>query len=128
MPMEWKKPTSAMLEAFANCAPTGADIEHRSMFGCPCCFVHGQMFFAVHGEGLVVRLPEAEREELLAVEGASPFVPMPNRVMREYVVVPEAMWHSPDALGPWVDRAYRFARSLPPKEKKAPAKKARRST
>lgn len=72
MPMEWKKPTSAMLEAFANCAPTGADIEHRSMFGCPCCFVHGQMFFAVHGEGLVVRLPEAEREELLAVEGASP--------------------------------------------------------
>ncbi len=85
MPMEWKKPTSAMLEAFANCAPTGADIEHRSMFGCPCCFVHGQMFFAVHGEGLVVRLPEAEREELLAVEGASPFVPMP--MMRSSTIV-----------------------------------------
>ena len=53
----------------------------------------------------------------LALPGASPFVPMEGRPMREYVAAPPGMLASPDELEKWMGRAFSFTKSLPPKVK-----------
>jgi hypothetical protein len=73
------------------------------------------MFAGLHEAGLIVRLPEEEREVLLRQKGARLFEPMPGRVMREYVVAPEALADEAVALRRWVTKAFRYASSLPVK-------------
>jgi TfoX/Sxy family transcriptional regulator of competence genes len=95
------------------------------MFGFDCAFVNGQMFSGLFEDRMMVRLDDAEREELLAMPGAMPFEPMPGRPMREYAVVPPALVAARPRLGPWVARAFAYAVALPTKTKKkrAPAPK-----
>jgi TfoX/Sxy family transcriptional regulator of competence genes len=89
------------------------------MFGYAAAFTGGNMFAGLHEAGLVMRLPEKEREAFLGQEGARPFEPMPGRVMREYVVAPDSLADAPAALRDWIGKAFRYASSLPAK----PAKK-----
>jgi hypothetical protein len=110
-------------------AETGG--EGRIMFGCPSAFLRGNLFMGLFGSKLFVRLAEAERMKLLAVEGTEIFDPMGGRPMREYVVVP-AGWLEGDAddeLRTWARQAARYGATLPPKgatkkaAKKPPARK-----
>ena len=94
------------------------------MFGGLTLFVNGHMFAGVHGRKIILRLGEAERADAQAEAGALPFEPMPGRVMKEYVVVPEPVWSSPEALEEWMRRSVEYVGGLPPKEPKP--KKARR--
>jgi len=119
--MQWKKSPPALIEAFGASLPRDPRAERRSMFGYPCAFVHGQMFTGLHEARMVVRLDERGRTELLAIPGAEPFEPMPGRFMREYVVVPPRIVENGPALCEWVERAFAYALTLPPKEKKAKA-------
>lgn len=121
--MGWEKASEATKAAFAAALPDDPRIERRVMFGYPCAFVNGQMFTGTHEQNIVVRLPEAERAKLLRQDGAAPFVPMPGRPMKEYVAVPPAMLDKPARLRGWMDKALAYAASLPPKEKKRPAKR-----
>ena len=124
--MQWKKSPPALSEAFDASLPRDPRAERRSMFGYPCAFVHGQMFTGLHEARMVVRLDERGRTELLAIPGAEPFEPLPGRLMREYVVVPPRIIENGLALREWVERAFAYALSLPPKEKKMrPAKTAK---
>ena len=122
--MNFKRPQPAMVELFGRLLPeTGG--QGRSMFGCPCGFLGGNMFMGLFGDQLFLRLSEGDRAALLAEEGAEPFDPMGGRPMREYVVVP-AGWLEGDADGElraWVARSARYAKALPPKVKRPPAKK-----
>jgi hypothetical protein len=45
--------------------------ERRLMFGMPAAFLNGKMFAALHGERMVLRLPHAPREQLMAPDGAA---------------------------------------------------------
>jgi len=100
--------------------------EPRKMFGYSAAFADGNMFAGLHEVGLVMRLPEREREALLRLAGARLFEPMPGRLMREYVVAPDALADDPAALRSWVTKAFRYASSLPAKtaRKKATAGKS----
>ena len=124
--MRIRPPAPALVELFGTLLPgTGGD--GRSMFGCPCGFLGGNMFMGLFEDKLFVRLAEDDRKALLAVEGAQPFDPMGGRPMREYVVVPSA-WLEGDAdevLRAWVSKATRYAKTLPSKasRKKPPAAK-----
>jgi len=89
------------------------------MFGYPCAFVNGNMFAGLFQTGLFVRLSEPERKEFLCLKGATPFEPLPGRVMREYVTAPAEMVNDPKAAARWVSKAYAYAASLPPKVRKA---------
>jgi TfoX/Sxy family transcriptional regulator of competence genes len=133
--MPWKKSPPALIEAFDAALPRDPRAERRSMFGYPCAFVHGQMFTGLHEDRMIVRLDDRGRTELLAIPGAEPFEPLPGRLMKEYVVVPPRIVESGLALREWVERAFAYALSLPPKEKKlhpartvkpAPARQAAR--
>jgi TfoX/Sxy family transcriptional regulator of competence genes len=94
------------------------EVELRKMFGCPCAFVHGQMFAVFHPVGLALKLSDEDREALLAQPNAALFEPMPGRRMRQYVVLPPALQSTEETLQQWIGRAYRYAATLPPKEVK----------
>ena len=96
--------------------------EPRQMFGFPCAFEHGQMFAGLFGDGLFVRLGEEERLALLALPGAAPFSPM-GRASKHYVVLPPSMLEDEEAVKGWMRRSRAYAQTLPPKAKKARAKK-----
>jgi hypothetical protein len=71
----------------------GGPVTRGSMFGSQGLRT-GKKFFAIWWqEQLVVKLPEARREELAAAGSAEPFEPMPGRVMNGWVLLqPAADW------------------------------------
>jgi TfoX/Sxy family transcriptional regulator of competence genes len=90
------------------------EIHQRKMFGYPAAFVNGHMFAGVFQASLFVRLAEKDRMELIQKKGATPFAPIPGRVMREYVVLPPSIVESEARLTAWLWRALRYVASLPP--------------
>jgi TfoX/Sxy family transcriptional regulator of competence genes len=119
---EWKKAPPELVATFHAVLPDDDRVERRKMFGFDCAFTAGNMFAGLCPLGMVVRLSEKEREELLALPGARRFE-MRGRVMREYAVVPEAMTAERRKLRGWVRRSFAYASSLPAK---SPGKRARR--
>ena len=112
----WTAVPDARAELFQQALLALPGIETRKMFGCPCAFVGGQMFAVFHPQGLALKLPEDERAALLARQKARPFEPMPGRKMREYVVVPPSVERDEAELAAWLEKAFAYARSLPPKK------------
>ncbi len=115
---KWQPAPEDAQNAFAIVSRNIGGFEPRKMFGYNCSFVNGNMFMGLHEVGLVLRLPEKEKEEMINNSGAKPFVPMPGKTMREYVVVPSAILNDPQELVLWVKKAYAYASSLPEKEQK----------
>jgi TfoX N-terminal domain len=124
--MQFKRPSPALVGLFQKLLPaTGG--AGRTMFGCPCGFLGGNMFMGLFADQLFLRLAEPDRAILLAQEGAEPFDPMGGRPMREYVVVPHG-WLEGDAdddLRGWIAKSVRYAKTLPPKTAKKKAAKAK---
>lgn len=75
----------------------------------------------------MIWLPEGDRADALALEGAAPFDPMGDgRARSDKVMLPERMMADPDELRHWIARAFKAAAKLPAKmtspQKKAAAK------
>jgi TfoX/Sxy family transcriptional regulator of competence genes len=126
--MQWTKSPKELVDAFDEALARFPTAERRMMFGSPAAFVNGNMFASVHQHQMVFRLPQPQREELLRVEGAEIFEPMPGRPMREYVAAPPAIASDPSQIDAWLARALDYASAMPPKEKKprASTRKAQR--
>jgi len=73
---------------FRSLVPDDPRVEVKPMFGNLAAFVNKNMFLALSGEQVAVRLPEADRSKLLQEPGSSVFEPMPGRPMGEYVALP----------------------------------------
>jgi hypothetical protein len=92
------------------------------MFGGVAAKVNGNVFAGLFGRSTMIWLPEDERAEALALEGAAPFDPMGDgRARSDKVMLPEDMMEEPAELRRWIGRAFKAAAELPPK---APKKKA----
>lgn len=115
----WKKSAPELVEQFDDLLPQTPSVERRLMFGYPCAFVGGNMFMGLYEDSFFLRLPPADRDRLLAKEAATPLEPMPGRPMKDYVVLPPATVSDQNVIGVWVNRAFAYAQSLPPKLKKA---------
>ena len=74
--------------------PDDPEIEIKPMFGNLGAFVHGNMFAGLFGPDVGVRLDEARREELAAVDGSGPFGPE-ERPMGGYLSLPRGWRASP---------------------------------
>src|SRR5215470_2805494 len=107
--MAWKKTPRVLIDAFEAALPRDPRVEPRKMFGYPAAFTGSHMFAGTHEDRLVIRLAEDERRSLLALPGARPFEPIPGRVMREYVVAPPDVARDPQALAPWLAKAFAYA-------------------
>ena len=118
---KWKPASEEWVKAFDAALGDRPDVERRKMFGYPAVFVKGNMAAGLHQDGLVLRLAEADRTELMA-EGGKPFEPMPGRVMGGYVVAPQALAKKTADLRKWLDKSIAFAAALPAKAKKKKGK------
>jgi TfoX/Sxy family transcriptional regulator of competence genes len=115
----WRKAPAQLVARFHE-AVAGIDgVEVRPMFGYPAAFVGGNLTAGLHQENVMVRLPEAERDERLA-DGWTRFSPMPGRPMREYVAMPPEVAGDVTAMRHWIERAALYVRTLPPKAQKKP--------
>jgi len=123
--MQWQKPSDDLVAVFHASLPEDEAIQRRKMFGYPCAFVNGNMFAGLHGTQLFVRLPESLYQQLVDERGATPFEPMPGRAMKGYATLPEALLGEPDVLRNWVARSFEAIAVLPPKERKARARRAK---
>jgi len=116
---KWNPAPAEAVVAFEAATAGLAGAEPRKMFGYSCVFAKGNMFAGLHEAGMVLRLPDEQRAEFLRLKGAGQFEPMPERVMREYVVVPRVLLTAPDQLRKWVEKSLAYVSSLPDKTKKA---------
>jgi TfoX/Sxy family transcriptional regulator of competence genes len=119
--MAWTKIPQEHHPLFAAAVPDDSRVETLRMFGGVAALVNGHMFGGLWAETAVVRLAEAEREEVLAMAGASVFDPMGNgRTMRDMVVLPAGVFRDNASLRAWLDKALAYTATLPPKPKKQP--------
>lgn len=83
----------------------------RRMFGGAGYYANGRFFAAwFRGETFALKLPENEREALLAVAGAQEH--------GSYVEVPKAFLTDTPLLAEWVEKSIAYAKSLPVKKKR----------
>jgi hypothetical protein len=122
--MAWVKVPPENHPLFHAALPKDARIETMQMFGGVAAKVNGNLFAGLFGLSTMVWLPEAERAEALALDGASPFDPMGDgRARSDKVMLPERVMHNPAELRRWLARSFKAATALPAKTKPA-AKKA----
>lgn len=88
-------------------------VQSKSMFGGAGYYADGWFVAAWFGESLALKLSEADRAELLQIEGAKP------AMSQQYVEVPPAWLDDPAQLAPWVGRSLAFVMSGKQKKKKA---------
>ena len=115
----WTKSPEALQAAFAAALDDFPDAERRKMFGYPAAFANGKMWTGLHQQNWVVRLPEGDRQELLAIEGVRPFEPMPGRPMTGFYLLPAGILDDRDALRGWLGRAYAHGLTIEQKPTKA---------
>jgi len=117
--MAWVKVPPEHHPIFIDALPKDPRVERIKMFGGIAAKVNGNFFAGLFGRSAIVHLPEPERAEALALEGAGPFDPMGNgRVMSEKVMLPESMMADEEELRAWLSRAFQAALALPPKTAK----------
>lgn len=115
---QWRKVPRENEELLERALEAIPDAQERKMFGCPAWFLNGYMFVGAHQEHIILRLPEADREDLLDREQAQLFAPMNGRVMREYIVVSRSILHSAAEFEKWLLKSRDYTLSLPPKPAK----------
>ena len=116
--MSMPKPSANSKALFESLVPDAQRVVVRPMFGNVAAFVNGNMFMGLFGDDLFVRLSEAERSELLAIEGASGFEPMKGRPMKEYVALPASWQDDATVTHLWVSRSLQWASQMPEKKPK----------
>jgi TfoX/Sxy family transcriptional regulator of competence genes len=111
--MKMPKPTDEDKERFRALVPDQPGVEVKPMFGNLAAFVNGNIFMALFGPDVGLKLDDADRAALTA-EGGGPFGPE-ERPMSGYVTLPGA-WGAAEAE-PWVDRSLALVAAMPPKKK-----------
>ena len=83
----------------------------------PYTSVNGNMFTLLHDGSLAIRLPEREREKFLKKYKTTLYEAY-GAIMREYVVVPDALLAKTRELQKYLDVSYQHAKTLKPKPTK----------
>jgi TfoX/Sxy family transcriptional regulator of competence genes len=114
------------LEVCVEEALEGVSFEKRRWFGCPVYLVAGKMFAGIYRNSVFLRLTEGNRKELLGISDVMrPFEPLPGRIMREYVAIPDTLCSKKVFLGLWLMRSHAYVITLPPAKVK-PIKRTRK--
>ncbi len=87
-------------------------VSERKMFGSVCFMINGNMCAGTWKGSLIVRFDKNRQDEMLAKPHAKP-ADMNGRVMNGWALVEPAGIESENDLRAWVDRAAKFAKSLP---------------
>jgi hypothetical protein len=114
-----ERPTAETIAAYEAALPDDPRVVRGQMFGHPCAFVNGHMFFGTFAQTVVARVG-AEQVQSLVAGGARVFEPMSGRAWSEYVQLDVG-----DPQLPAISRAALEATArLAPKEKRSARKKS----
>ena len=91
-------------------------MEVKKMFGGVGFLLHGNMLVGVWRDSLIVRLGPEEGDEALKEPHVKEF-DITGRPMKGWVVVEPEGVEGDEQLTDWIDRATKFVRTLPMKEK-----------
>ncbi|MBI4961657.1 MAG: TfoX/Sxy family protein [Desulfomonile tiedjei] len=86
----------------------------KKMFGGVCHLVQGNMFCGVYKDFLILRLGEDEAKEAMKLPFVKPF-DITGRPMKGWVMVASRGFENDESLKQWLEKARKFARSLPAK-------------
>jgi hypothetical protein len=111
----FSEPPPELVARFGELAALATGADYREVFGYPSCVRHGNMFMGLYEDSLILRLAEPDKAEFLSRYGAELFEPLPDRPMKEYVVVPPALVGTAE-IEDWVRRSLAYAEQLPPGE------------
>jgi TfoX/Sxy family transcriptional regulator of competence genes len=128
--MAWVKVPAENHPLFQAALPDDRRVQTLRLFGGVAAKVNGHIFAGLFGRSTMVWLPERDRAEALALEGAAPFDPMGDgRARSDKIMLPESMMDDASELRRWIARAFEGAAALPKKTTttKAPKMKATKS-
>jgi hypothetical protein len=91
-----------------------AGLTEKRLFGGLAFLLRGNMCVGVHGSDMIVRLAPEETDAAVA-ERDVPVFDLTGRPMKGWALVETAGVASDAALETWIDRAAKFAESLPAK-------------
>lgn len=118
-----ERPDVATVAAYDSAVPNDPRAVKGQMFGHPCAFVNGNMFFGTFAQTVIARVGEARTAALVAAHEVLVFTPMPGRPWKEYVQLhPSAV--PAEALAAYAREALEHTATLPEKVKKEPKPKA----
>jgi TfoX/Sxy family transcriptional regulator of competence genes len=112
---KFEKSSPELVGRFEATAARFPEAQRRKMFGYPALFVGGNLVTGLFAQQWMIRLPDDDRAELLALPGAGPFDPMGGKPMKGYATLPDEVVSDDAARDDWVRRAIAFGRTLPPK-------------
>jgi hypothetical protein len=92
------------------------NIEEKKMFGCICFLLNGNALAGVWKDRLIARLGPDEGEAALREPLVRAF-DITGKPMRNWVAVGPERVEDDDELNGWLERATKFVRTLPAKEK-----------
>ena len=104
--------TEAELVEWVRAALGAVETESVRMFGGTGFMLAGNLLAAASKRGLLLRVGEAQREQVLARQGARPMV-MHGRVMRDYVYL-DSSGLDRKVTGECLRLALKFVGTLPP--------------
>lgn len=90
------------------------NVEEKTMFGCVCFFLDGNVLAGVWKDALIARLGPGEGEAALREPHVRAF-DITGRPMRNWVAVEPEGVEDDDQLRGWIERALQFVRTLPRK-------------
>jgi len=111
-----KKPDQQLVDQYLELVSNFDSLVQKKMFGCPCSFINGNMFFGVVEEKMFLRMGSGLRSEILAKYPGQYFAPR-GRIMKEYIVIPPDIVSDTTSLLQLVKEAYEDVAALPPKVK-----------
>jgi TfoX/Sxy family transcriptional regulator of competence genes len=114
----WRKAPPENEKFFEEILKAHPDAEKRRMFGYPCAFIHGNMFFGLFQESVFLRLSEIDRVEIIQHGEATFFEPIPGRPMKEYVALLFNAVSDREKFEAWFTKSNAYVASLPEKVKK----------
>ena len=89
-------------------------VEEKTMFGCVCFFLDGNVLAGVWKDALIARVGPDEADAALREPHVRAF-DITGRPMRNWVAVEPEGVEDDDQLKAWVERATKFVRTLPKK-------------
>ena len=92
------------------------NVEEKKMFGCVCFFLNGNVLAGVWKDRLIARLGPDEGEAALREPHVRAF-DITGRPMWNWVAVEPGGIEGDDQLKVWIDRALKFVKASPAKEK-----------
>ena len=113
-----EKPNATTMAWFERAVPKDARARKGAMFGQPCAFVDGNMFFGTFAQSVVARVGEA-RAAALAGGPRRIFEPMGGRLWKEYIHMDTGAVSDADLATYAKDALEWTAANVPPKVAKA---------